>query len=509
MEEYEVNLADYLRVLWRGKWLVIIITVVALAASIIFSLGIPSIYQARTQLMIMPTIAAEVVPAERPLAPETYRRLATARDLLREVGDTVYGPGEITVEALVDRMQVTIDGVEVFPLLTMTVTGSDPRMVTDLANTWARLFMERNSAFLMSRIARSYEFVATSFAEIQTDLSAKEVERKVFKQANPRALLATKLERLLATHRQNMIVLEEKRHQFKMEEAEVFAAEIALIQHAYNIATTLLEEKRNSLAAEKARIAQIEREWEEIAPVVVLRQGLDLRDIGVFLAGGLTEAELAGLPALVVEQEVKNALFFSFEHQIKEGRTTIARMQKEIVLLANALAEYRVRLFQEDGASTVPLLRRERWFTAGPRDALFYSLERQTREGRVTIAALQTAINRLEETEPIMTAQIAELSAQLAKVDLTIAMLDRDIATLQEMHHGLAQSLLNARIARAEEPEPITVVEAAIVPQVPIGPRRMLNVAIAGILGLMIGVFVAFAAHYLKDNQSRVSGLNI
>ena len=72
---------------------------------------------------------------------------------------------------------------------------------------------------------------------------------------------------------------------------------------------------------------------------------------------------------------------------------------------------------------------------------------------------------------------------------------------MQEAHYGLAQSLLNARIVRAEEPKLITVVEAAIVPQVPIGPRRMVNVAIAGILGLMIGVFAAFAAHYLKDNR--------
>ncbi|MCD5417371.1 Wzz/FepE/Etk N-terminal domain-containing protein, partial [Candidatus Bipolaricaulota bacterium] len=215
MEEYEVNLADYLRVLWRGKWIVIIITVAAVAAGIIFSLNIPSLYRARTQLMITPIIAEDVANAEmRPLflAPETYRSLATARDLLREVGDAVYGPGEITVEALVGRMQVTIDGVEVFPLLTMTVIGSDPQVATDLANTWARLFMERNSAFLMSRIARSYDFIAATFAEVQTDLLAKEEERKVFERENPRDLLAAELDILQSLYQQNMTALEEKRN---------------------------------------------------------------------------------------------------------------------------------------------------------------------------------------------------------------------------------------------------------------------------------------------------------
>jgi uncharacterized protein involved in exopolysaccharide biosynthesis len=411
MEEYEVNLADYLRVLWRGKWTVVIITVAALAASIIFSLNLPSIYQARTQLMSMPTpaLAEGVVPIEARLAPEALLRLANTSDLLREIGTAVYGHGEFTVEKLADRIQVTLEGTADFPILVMTVTGSDPQIVSDLANTWAKLYIERYSTSRLRRIVRTYEFIATSFTAVATDLSAAQERRRVFEQENPRELLVAELRTLLATHQRNLTSLAESRYQ---------------------------------LVREEARTARSEEELAKIQPVITLQQGLDLQEIGDLLAGGLTEKELAALPKLIVEHEIKNELFFSIQRQIKEGRTTIA--------------------------------------------------------------GLEAAISYVEQSNYLGVAQITALSAQLVENDLTIARLDSDVATLRAKYHDLSRSLLNARTAIAEEPEPITVVEAAIIPQVPIGPRRMLNVAIAGILGLMIGVFVAFTAHYLKDNHKAV-----
>ena len=34
MEEYEVELVDYLRVVWKGKWIILTCLVVAVAASV-------------------------------------------------------------------------------------------------------------------------------------------------------------------------------------------------------------------------------------------------------------------------------------------------------------------------------------------------------------------------------------------------------------------------------------------------------------------------------------------
>ena len=46
----------------------------------------------------------------------------------------------------------------------------------------------------------------------------------------------------------------------------------------------------------------------------------------------------------------------------------------------------------------------------------------------------------------------------------------------------------------------IMVVSPAIVPDRPVAPRKALNVAIAMVLGLMMGVFIVFFASYWKES---------
>jgi succinoglycan biosynthesis transport protein ExoP len=46
-----------------------------------------------------------------------------------------------------------------------------------------------------------------------------------------------------------------------------------------------------------------------------------------------------------------------------------------------------------------------------------------------------------------------------------------------------------------------TVVAPAFPPEKPVQPRKMLNMAVAGVLGLMIGVFLAFFLHYWETSK--------
>ncbi len=62
MEEYEVDLRDYLRILWRGKWVVLGVAVVAIGLAATFAARSPAVYRTEVLLAI-----------ERPAgAPATY-----------------------------------------------------------------------------------------------------------------------------------------------------------------------------------------------------------------------------------------------------------------------------------------------------------------------------------------------------------------------------------------------------------------------------------------------------
>jgi len=57
----------------------------------------------------------------------------------------------------------------------------------------------------------------------------------------------------------------------------------------------------------------------------------------------------------------------------------------------------------------------------------------------------------------------------------------------------------------AKTPETIDVVSAPFAPEQPVGPRRTLNVLIAGVLGLFGGTLLAFFVNYLRQPQPETS----
>ncbi|NPV29924.1 MAG: hypothetical protein HPY58_09795 [Firmicutes bacterium] len=70
------------------------------------------------------------------------------------------------------------------------------------------------------------------------------------------------------------------------------------------------------------------------------------------------------------------------------------------------------------------------------------------------------------------------------------------------------QSLLQQQAARRQELsgiEGMQVIEAPRIPADPVRPRKMLNIAVAALLGLMVGVFAAFALEYFRSNPLRTT----
>jgi LPS O-antigen subunit length determinant protein (WzzB/FepE family) len=65
MEEYEVDLRDYLRVLWQGKWIVLATLVVAVGVAAVVSFRAPDVYRAQASLTIQsPAISGfQLLPA--------------------------------------------------------------------------------------------------------------------------------------------------------------------------------------------------------------------------------------------------------------------------------------------------------------------------------------------------------------------------------------------------------------------------------------------------------------
>jgi len=93
--------------------------------------------------------------------------------------------------------------------------------------------------------------------------------------------------------------------------------------------------------------------------------------------------------------------------------------------------------------------------------------------------------------------QLAEKRQLLDVAEATLDEFDRRIQLLKSAHATLARNLQEAKIALAEAPDPIHVIDEPVDPRHPIAPRKTANIAIAGFLGLMLGTLLAFLVDYL------------
>lgn len=105
---------------------------------------------------------------------------------------------------------------------------------------------------------------------------------------------------------------------------------------------------------------------------------------------------------------------------------------------------------------------------------------------------------RLAELEP----QILSSQRDLQAITVESDRLTRTRELARDTYMTLARKLQEARISAQEENGTLHVGSHAAVPELPVGPRRMFNTAVAGLAGVMVGVVVAFVAEFWRSKEA-------
>jgi len=125
------------------------------------------------------------------------------------------------------------------------------------------------------------------------------------------------------------------------------------------------------------------------------------------------------------------------------------------------------------------------------------------------IAFLDDLVNTLQDQSTEITSRLTELEPQIlaAQQKLQQAQVEQDRLSrasdlARETYLTMARKLDEAQISSRESNGILRVGSYAAVPTQPIGPRRLFNTAIAGMLGLMIGVLAVFAVEFWRQPEA-------
>ena len=120
-----------------------------------------------------------------------------------------------------------------------------------------------------------------------------------------------------------------------------------------------------------------------------------------------------------------------------------------------------------------------------------------------TLVAKSAEIDeRLEALEPQILAAQEQLQLLAAESDRLIRA--RDLS--RDTYMTLARKLEEARISIQEADGIVRVGSHAAVPSRPVGSRRLFNTIAAALLGLVIGILVAFAIEFWHRNGQEGAG---
>jgi uncharacterized protein involved in exopolysaccharide biosynthesis len=127
-------------------------------------------------------------------------------------------------------------------------------------------------------------------------------------------------------------------------------------------------------------------------------------------------------------------------------------------------------------------------------------LEEMVRTLQTKSAAIE---ERLTELEP----EILDRQEELQQIRTEEERLQRAQDVSEETYMSLSRKLQEARIASQEHNGVLQVGSYASVPEQPASPNKTLNVAVAGALGLMVGVFGVFFIEFLEgEDEAAQSG---
>ncbi len=111
---------------------------------------------------------------------------------------------------------------------------------------------------------------------------------------------------------------------------------------------------------------------------------------------------------------------------------------------------------------------------------------------------LETLSRREEELRQAYNEQ-NRLALELSRKSLTYERLRSDVERQRKLFDTLVERLREVDLSGGSETTNIRLVQSADVPKIPVGPKRTRTVTLGAVLGLMLGIGLAFFFDYLDD----------
>lgn len=438
--EDEIDLRKYFEIIWRRKNLLVTVTVVAVGASLAWSLATPRKWQAVATVMVPEppkTEQAQVVGGVQATSPAVVYSQATYARLLKSTVLIEKATKKLTLAVSPDEIsrRISAKPIRDTRLIEVAARGSSPEEATALANAIAEALIEYDQEVIGAELTQARKFVRSQLDIANEELQAKEEALKIFAQ------------------RENLPGLE---------------AEVNRRLQRLTSLRASYEQNTLDLGVASRRLAQVRQELAATSALRLGERGTQANTLGPSLAANL-RAKLADL------ETQRAALLEKYTSSHPSVVTIDAQVRRTEEELTAALGrEPQSEMFQAN--------------------SIREQLEAQQASGEIDIAGLQTKDRMLSEAIRREDATFNTLSARLVEKRAELNRLTREAEVAKSVYATLSAKATEAVVAEGMKTGFVRVVDRAAAR--PVARGTVTKAALAGLLGLMGGMMLLFALEF-------------
>ncbi|TFB08524.1 hypothetical protein E3V08_03630 [Candidatus Atribacteria bacterium MT.SAG.1] len=137
---------------------------------------------------------------------------------------------------------------------------------------------------------------------------------------------------------------------------------------------------------------------------------------------------------------------------------------------------------------------------------IYYDLAQQLTSTNILINSLKAEENQLKKNVNDFNISLEALKEALKEEsterELILSQLNREYSAKEKLYNNFYKQAEEIRLTETAETDLLKITSLAYEPRVPIKPNRKLNILIAGVLGLFVGIFVAFFLEFWEKGKS-------
>ncbi len=463
-EEQQVSLQDYLRILYRGRWIIAASFLVVILATAYFTFTTPKVYEASGTIMVesqgsmeralfnmnylgnqttLITNQVEVLKS-RQLAEEVIRTLESVpfRDSLK-----IFQPNqEGNYMTFRNQTSWIMGNLEV-----------NPKKDTDIIEIKFSAGTPFEAAKIVNIIIETYQRLNREYA------------RREFKDL--RVFLENQLDKKGEELRKSEEALKEYREKAKL---------VALDESTKELISRLAE----SEASLEQSLVELDAQLEKKKSLEnQLKERKNQLSADISIASTPLFNQLQNSYARLLAEKV------TYQSLIEQDRVDPSEYQVQLQSFDNRLNALKSKLSEEAKKVASSNMLQDPLQVAQKITTDILETETIIRGLRAKISALQKVVDSYEK-------KLSRLPSQ----SLELARLTRQMEVDKNTYILMTQKLEETRISEVGQKENVRILDKAIMPQFPVKPKKKMNLMLGALIGLGLGIGLTFMLEYFDDS---------